>query len=101
MGVDDVKCYDCEYLEKATCHHPANPRPVAINSQEDLPCRRDMQAWDEEDIMTDDRYRPWTPEENQYLLDRQGWSHEVLARRLRRTAEGVECRLMWLQERSA
>jgi len=96
-----VKCNGCQYLQGRVCHHPANPRPVVINSQKDLPCRRDMQAWDEEDIITDDRYRPWTPEENQYLLDRQGWSHDVLARRLRRTAEVVGNRLMWLQEKSA
>lgn len=96
-----MKCNGCQYLQGRVCHHPANPRPVVINSQKDLPCRRDMQAWDEEDIITDDRYRPWTPEENQYLLDRQGWSHDVLARRLRRTAEVVGNRLMWLQEKSA
>lgn len=96
-----MKCNGCQYLQGRVCHHPANPRPVVINSQKDLPCRRDMQAWDEEDIITDDRYRPWTAQEDQYILDRQGWSHDVLARRLRRTAEVVGNRLMWLQEKSA
>ena len=96
-----MNCMRCDYRLGYDCCHPANPTQVRLTAKRimsDDPCRRDMEQWDSE---PGDEYRPWTAQEDQYILDRQGWSHEVLARRLGRTPEGVECRLMWLQERSA